>query len=154
MPNRRNHGCNLIRYNFPNRLATAIEGGSQFGMPNLIPSQAFAAATIVESLFQAAKFAAQQTAKLAAQQAPRPQNSAGKTRRPGEHTPLWTELVELARPHLAKRGEKAKLARLMGLPRQRIQDFLKAGSAMPDAERTLFLFCWVMAKQDGRNLTA
>ena len=123
-------------------------------MSNPFPSRAFAAATIVEGLFEAAKFAAQQTAKLAARRPPGAKPTAGKTRRPGEHTPLWNELVERARPHLTKRGEKAKLARLMGLPRQRIQDFLKAESAMPDAERTLFLLCWVMAKQEGREIAA
>lgn len=74
----------------------------------------------------------------------------GATLRPGEHTPLWNELVQQAQPFLRRRGTKADLARLLHLPRQRVHDCLKARTACLDAERTLLLACWVAAKQQGR----
>jgi len=76
----------------------------------------------------------------------------GCTVRPGEQTPLWNELVRHAIPHLHKRGAKTNLARLLGVPRQRIHDYLKQTTAAPDAERTLLLLCWVAARADGHDL--
>jgi hypothetical protein len=73
---------------------------------------------------------------------------------PGAGTPLWNELVEQTLPLLTRRGSKAHLARILGLPRQRLQDCLKARSACLDAERTLLLLCWVTARQEGRDLIA
>lgn len=55
-------------------------------------------------------------------------------------------------PHLRKRGTKTNLARLLGVPRQRLQDFLNTRTAAPDAERTLLLLCWVAARAEGRDL--
>ena len=88
--------------------------------------------------------------------------AAGKLRRrparrgrilaPGIDTPLWNELVRQALPSLKKRGSKAQLARLLGLPRQRLQDCLKAKTACLDAERPLLLLCWLAARQQGREL--
>lgn len=75
------------------------------------------------------------------------------TLRPGVNTPLWNELVRQIRPHLRKYGSKAQLARLLGLPRQRLQDCLKAGSASLDAERTLMLIGWLGFFQRGGELT-
>jgi hypothetical protein len=75
----------------------------------------------------------------------------GATLRPGPGTPLWNELVRQAVPLLKKRGSKADLARLLGLPRQRLQDCLKARTACLDAERTLLLMCWIAARQQGRT---
>ena len=75
------------------------------------------------------------------------------TLRPGPDTPLWNELVKQVRPHLRKYGAKAQLARLLGLPRQRLQDCLKAGSACLDAERTLLLVGWLGFFQRGGELT-
>ncbi len=71
------------------------------------------------------------------------------TLRPGLDTPLWNELVKQVRPHLRKYGAKAQLARLLGLPRQRLQDCLKAQSACLDAERTLLLLGWLGFFQRG-----
>jgi hypothetical protein len=55
-------------------------------------------------------------------------------------------------PLLGKYGSKVRLARFLGLPRQRMQDCLKARHAALDAERTLLLLCWVSARQQGRDL--
>jgi hypothetical protein len=43
-----------------------------------------------------------------------------------------------------------KLARLLGLPRQRINSFVTGGGQMPDAERTLQLLVWLMAVKKER----
>ena len=110
---------------------------------------------LVEFLIaEAARVAARGTAALAAaaqrrHRAPR----RGLTLRPGPDTPLWNELVRQVRPHLRKRGSKAQLARLLGLPRQRLHDCLKAGSACLDGERTLLLIGWLGFFQRGGTIT-
>jgi hypothetical protein len=76
----------------------------------------------------------------------------GQTLRPGIDTPLWNTLVEAVRPHLKKRGDKVNLGRFLGLPRQRIHEFLNNRSTLPDAERTLLLLCWLEAKRQGKSL--
>ncbi len=76
------------------------------------------------------------------------------TLRPGSGTPLWNELARQAVPYLRRRGEKAKLGRLLGLPRQRVHEFIRARTACPDAERTLLLLCWVARRRQGRELTS
>lgn len=75
------------------------------------------------------------------------------TLRPGPETPLWNQLVRQVRPHLRRRGSKAQLARLLALPRQRLHESLKAGSACLDAERTLLLIGWFGFFQRGGALT-
>jgi hypothetical protein len=81
---------------------------------------------------------------------PRP----GRTLRPGSGTPIWNELARQVQPCLRKRGEKAKLARILGVPRQRLNEYLHARTACPDAERALLLLCWLSCRQQGRELTA
>jgi hypothetical protein len=71
---------------------------------------------------------------------------------PGPETPLWNELVRQIRPHLRKRGSKAQLARLLCVPRQRLQACLKARYACLDAERTLLLVGWLGFFQRGGEL--
>ncbi len=83
-----------------------------------------------------------------------PRRGGGRTLRPGAQTPLWNALVQQALPFLGKRGSKVQLARFLGLPKQRLQDCLKARSATLDAERTLRLLCWVTARQQGLNLSS
>lgn len=78
----------------------------------------------------------------------------GITLQPGPDTPLWNELVRQVTPHLRKRGSKVRLARLLGVPRQRLQVCLKAQTACLDAERTLLLLGWLAARSRGRELTA
>jgi hypothetical protein len=102
-------------------------------------------------LFEAAAASVRATARLLLPEKPR--RRMGQTLRPGPTTPLWNELVRQARRCLRHRGEKVKLARILGLPRQRIQDCLKAGTACLDAERTLLLLCWVARRRQGRELT-
>jgi len=61
----------------------------------------------------------------------------GATLRPGENTPMWNLLRQEAKSHIRKYGDQAKLGRILGLPRQRVNAFLTAGKEMPDAERAL-----------------
>lgn len=74
----------------------------------------------------------------------------GATLRPGPDTPLWNELRAQLRPHLKAHGSQANLARILGLPRQRINDFI-TGKKMPDAERTLQLLAWLFAVRQDRK---
>ena len=81
----------------------------------------------------------------------RRQAKSGATLRPGEKTPLWNELRGQLRPRLRKYGQQANLARLLGLPRQRVNAFVTGGGQMPDAERTLQLLAWLIAVRRGRR---
>ena len=76
----------------------------------------------------------------------------GLTIKPGAATPLWNELAAAVRVQLGRRGEKTKLARVLGLPRQRVHEFLRERNALPDAERTLLLLVWLQARREGRDL--
>ena len=120
--------------------------------PLRIPPQMQLPAELSLALFEAAAASARAAARL--RLAGKPRRRVGQTLRPGSATPLWNALVKQTRPHLRKRGEKVKLARILGLPRQRIQDCLTASSACLDAERTLLLLCWASRRQQGRELTA
>ena len=105
------------------------------------------------ALFDAAQAAAQAAARKG-RGLRRRQAGRNTTLKPGSDTPLWNELVQLALPYLGERGSKARLARLLGVDRQRLQICLKAKSACLDGERTLLFLCWIAAKQQGRELTA
>lgn len=92
---------------------------------------------LAEAILDAAVEMAKQSSR--AFRIARPHVPSGATLRPGKDTPLWNELRAQLRPHLCKRGQQASLARLLGLPRQRINAFVTGGGEMPDAERTLQL---------------
>jgi hypothetical protein len=110
----------------------------------------------LEALLEVSGFITE-TAALAARSAQRKIHRAtrphrGRTLRPGVDTPLWNELVSALRQKLTRYGDKARLARLLGLPRQRVDDFLTGRRALPDAERTLLLLQWLEAKKRGIDL--
>ena len=71
--------------------------------------------------------------------------------RPGPDTPVWNELVRHAAPYLRKRGDKVRLARLLGISRQRLHQLLVGRTACADAERTLLLLAWVHARRSGQE---
>ncbi len=75
----------------------------------------------------------------------------GSTLHPGPDTPLWNQLAATAQKLLKRRGEKAKLARYLGVPRQRVHLLLAAKTACPDAERALQLLAWISARRAGRD---
>ena len=70
----------------------------------------------------------------------------GATLRPGPETVFWNALVDHVRPHLHRRGEKANLARILEVPRQRINEYFVARTMMPDAERLLHVLAWLAAR--------
>lgn len=75
------------------------------------------------------------------------------TRRPGYDTPLWNVCATLIKAQLLPRGAKVRLARYLGIPRQRLQDFLRGRSRLPDAEVLLRMLHWLAEKQAGRDLS-
>jgi hypothetical protein len=75
----------------------------------------------------------------------------GVTLRPGATTPLWNALAGELAAELQTHGHKARLARVLGLPRQTIHTWLSGHSRMPDAERTLQLLAWLLAKRKGQE---
>ncbi len=118
-----------------------------------MPSKLSLSRDLVLGLLDAAEAVGRAAAlRLKEARRPAPRRGVGRTLRPGVNTPLWNELVKQAVPQLTKYGSKVQLARLLGLPRQRVQDCLKARHAALDAERTLLLLCWVSARQQGRDL--
>jgi len=58
-------------------------------------------------------------------------------------TPLWDDLAAVARSRLTRYGDQAHLARLLGVPRQRVHEYLVTRTARPDAEETLRLLAWL-----------
>lgn len=50
------------------------------------------------------------------------------------------------------RGAQAQLARVLGVPRQRLNRRLTAEAAMLDAERTLLLLGWLAAQKTGGEI--
>ena len=71
----------------------------------------------------------------------------GETLTPGADTPLWNELVAECSARLQRFGDKARLARELGLSRQRLHQLLVARSACADAERTLQLLVWLSTQR-------
>lgn len=78
---------------------------------------------------------------------------AYRTRRPGYDTPLWNVCATLIKAQLLQRGAKTRLARYLGIPRQRLQDYLQGRSRLPDAELLLRMLHWLAEKQAGRDLS-
>jgi hypothetical protein len=97
--------------------------------------------------------AADQAVRLLAKKVHRRRGPGAITRRPGTETPLWNALAAALRAELQPHGAQARLARHLGIPRQRLRDFLKARARMPDAELTLYLMHWLTEKRAGRDLS-
>jgi hypothetical protein len=75
------------------------------------------------------------------------------TRRPGEDSPLWNICAELLRAELRPLGSKVRLARFLGIPKQRLNNFLTGHNRLPDAELTLQLLNWLAQKRAGRDIS-
>jgi len=97
--------------------------------------------------------AAEEAARKALTKPKRRPPKRGLTLLPGADTPLWNELVRQVVPLLRRWGSKVHLARILGVPRQRLQVCLKAKAAFLDAERTLLLLAWLAAQHRGRKQT-
>jgi DNA-binding transcriptional regulator YiaG len=75
----------------------------------------------------------------------------GRVRRPGADTPMWNALMAEIRDALRPHGAKVRLARYLGVPKQRVHDFLQGRSRLPDAELTLRLLHWLAEQRAGRD---
>jgi hypothetical protein len=85
-------------------------------------------------------------------QAQRRRRPAGyKTRQPGCDTPCWNVCATMIERELRPYGAKVQLARYLGIPRQRLYDYLNQRSRLPDAELTLRLLHWLAARRRGAN---
>jgi len=59
----------------------------------------------------------------------------------------------MLRDELKPYGAKARLARYLGIPKQRLTDYLKGLRRMPDAETALQMLNWLAQKRAGRDLS-
>ncbi len=100
-------------------------------------------------------FIAAQAGAERAQQALRKRRKGYRTRRPGLQTPMWNVCAALLRQNLRPYGSKVRLARYLGIPKQRLNDYLKARSRLPDAEVLLRMLHWLSEKnaKKSRDLT-
>jgi hypothetical protein len=101
-------------------------------------------ALLMEGLSEAARDSARRLARSHHESTRR---NVGSTVRPGPNTPLWNALVAEVRPLIKRHGEQAVLGRLLGLPRQRVHEFIVQRGRMPDAERTLLLMEWLAVRK-------
>lgn len=124
--------------------------GSVRRMSQLLPLGLRLPADLTLAFAAAATKAAARVARHALP--PRRRRTSQVTLKPGAGTPLWNELATAVQAQLRLRGERARLARILGLPRQRLHDILRTRRHMPDAERTLLLLVWLHTRADGRDL--
>lgn len=89
---------------------------------------------------------------LAAALPSRKRPKRGETLKPGVDTPMWNALAAAVEAQLKHRGERVRLARLLGWPRQRVTELMRGRARLPDAERTLLLLAWLHARRHGRDL--
>ena len=75
----------------------------------------------------------------------------GHVRRPGSDTPMWNAVAARLRDQTRKYGMQARLARYLGVPRQRLHNFVGGRSRLPDAELTLRLVHWLSEIESGRD---
>jgi hypothetical protein len=85
-------------------------------------------------------------AKAVASRRRLPRDRRYATPRIGPDTPRWNELARAVAAKLTHRGAKARLARELGISRQRLHVLVVARSAYPDAERALQLLEWLNRK--------
>ena len=75
------------------------------------------------------------------------------TVRPGAETPMWNACVAILRQELKVHGTKVRLARYLGIPKQRVTDFLTNKTRMPDPETLLRILNWLAHKQAGSDIS-
>ena len=109
---------------------------------------------ILDVLGNAAIDAAAVAARATYQFATRKKRGPRRKLRPGAQTPLWQTLAKELKLALRPYGAKARLARHLGLPRQRLQDYLTGGTRVPDGEMTLRLLHWLGEHRAGRDPSA
>jgi hypothetical protein len=118
-------------------------------MHDRLPRQLEIQGEVVLALVEAAVKGAR---ALAAAGPLRTRSRRGQTLKPGLDTPLWNALSTAVLKQFRRRGERVRLARVLGLPRQRITEILRSRRHLPDAERTLVLLLWLEARRNGQDL--
>jgi hypothetical protein len=103
----------------------------------------------LELVLLLAEAAVTEARSSARQSANRHRPKRGETLKPGPDTPLWNALATTVSAELKKRGEGARLARLLEVPRARVTEMIRQRRRMPDAERTLLLLLWLQARRGG-----
>jgi hypothetical protein len=83
----------------------------------------------------------------------RGRSGAYRSRRPGVETPLWNVCAARLRDALKPPGAKARFARFLGIPRQRLNDYLNSRNRLPDAELVLQMLAWFAEKRSGRDIS-
>jgi hypothetical protein len=66
---------------------------------------------------------------------------------------MWNVCITMLRKELKPYGSKVRLVRYLGVPRQRMNDFLTGRSRLPDAEFTLRMLHWLSEPRAGRDLS-
>jgi transcriptional regulator with XRE-family HTH domain len=72
-------------------------------------------------------------------------------RHPGEATPLWNAVAEMLQLELQPYGSKSRLARFLGVPPQRVSDWLRGRRRLPNAETLLQILYWLNESRAGRD---
>jgi len=98
---------------------------------------------VMEFLLEAASMAAVAARK---QYRHRRRKRVGQALKPGPDTPLWNVLVANCESRMVRHGDKARLGRMLGVPRQQIHRLIVAKTACPDGERTLSLLVWLRSQ--------
>lgn len=114
-----------------------------------LPAQLEISVDLALNLMDAAIESARRSAKNV-YRATRPR--VGETLKPGLDTPMWNQLRTAVESRLVRRGEQARLGRVLGLPRQRVHEMIRSRHHLPDAERTLVLLAWLHARNNGHDL--
>ncbi|HUG13123.1 MAG TPA: hypothetical protein VMM36_19055 [Opitutaceae bacterium] len=70
---------------------------------------------------------------------------------PVQESFLWDALADAGAPYLKRRGEQARLARLLGVSRQAVNQYLISRTSKPDAERVLQILVWLADCRAGRK---
>ncbi len=116
-------------------------------MSEYIPGRLRDLEPLIFLLEQAARATIQTAVKTGSKFKRRRQPKRGLTLSPGPDTPLWNELVKTVHLNLRRRGAKANLARYLGIHRQRLHVLIVSREACADAERTLMLLVWLLARR-------
>ena len=83
--------------------------------------------------------------------ATRKTGKAYRVHRPGPATPIWCACAKLLAAELRTKNAKVLLARHLGIPKQRLTDFVVTRTRLPDAEIALQLVYWLAEKRAGRD---
>lgn len=116
------------------------------------PSRLVLPAELSLALMKVAEESIRQAVKAARSSPRSARPRRGETLKPGPASPLWNELSKVVLTRLTRYGAKAQLARLLGLPRQRVHELLRSRRHLPDAERTLLLLVWLQLPAEGSEL--